>query len=429
MRKRRRKNPANIFTIIILLVCLATCTSVTFAVRESATSAGSPAPVTTVTPAPTQNHPIIIPSPDPTTSASATPGPEAEPEPEPEPQPEPEPEPQPEYFKIAMMGDCTLASEIVFKSSAVSIESIVGDDYKYPFSLIKHLYEDADFSIVNLECAITKTGVPANKSFRFGAVPEYVNILLEGGINFAVLGNNHTLDYGQRGYDETKEILSANGIGFAPNGGWALYKTNTGLTIGVYSKNIASEADVKKATRELREAGAELIIMALHWGDEGAYRPTPSQIQVGRAAIDAGAHIVMGTHSHTLQKVEEYKGGYIYYSLANWIFGGNNNPRDKDTILAIVTVKRDLDGSISVTGAENIPCSISGVTTHNDYRPVPYEEGSDGYLRTISKINGAFTGPDLVVSYAFMQPAETTGQPGAETTDQNETTADEQAEQ
>ena len=335
----------------------------------------------------------------PDTEADAEDELDEEPDPQQEQEQEPEPEPGPEYFTIAMMGDCTLGADHSAKGNAYAFESIVGDNYAYPFSIAKPLYEDASFVIVNLECAMTDYNVPSSNLFNMRAPAEYVNILLEGGVDFVALGNNHTMDFGQRGYAETQETLLSNRIGFAPNGGWNLFIAEGGLTIGVYSKNMANEADVIKAAEELKSAGAEVIIMALHWGDEGSYRPTEGQKQVGRTAIDAGAHIIMGTHPHTLQPVELYNGGIIYYSIGNWSFGGHTNPRDKDSIIAKVTIMRDLDGAISISGMENIPCSVSGVAEFNDYRPVPYEVGTEEFARTMSKLDGSFTGPNLVVSY------------------------------
>jgi poly-gamma-glutamate synthesis protein (capsule biosynthesis protein) len=401
MKKHHTISATALFTIIVL-ACVVFCNSVM--ISPSAPESATDGPVVSGKP------PSVVETPDvPATETPSDSSAESEPDDEPgeepgnepgdEPREEPVPEPAPEYFTIAMMGDCSIASEHNSKTSAVSYENVVKDDYAYPFSMVKYLYEDADFTIVNLECVIAEYNVPQNKTFRLRANPDYVNILVEGGIDCAALGNNHTMDYGQRGYDETKEILAAAGVGVAPDGGTALFTTESGLTIGVYSKNTVSEANVRSAAATLKEQGAELIIMALHWGDEGSYRKTASQRQIARAAIDAGAHIVMGTHPHTLQETEIYNGGYIYYSLGNWTFGGHNNPRDKDTVLALLTVKRDVDGNISVVGAENIPCSSSGSETINDYRPVPYEIDSVGYNRALSKLDGSFTGPNLVVSY------------------------------
>ena len=390
----------NFIILIIILACALVGSSVMTSLPEpevTAERAFSPPPEVPASPAPSSS---------PEQTPEITDAEESEDIPEEDDEPEEDPGPVPEYFTIAMMGDCSLASEHNAKSNAYAYENTVGDDYAYPFSIMKPFYAEADFVIVNLECAICDYNVPADKSFRLRAPPEYVNILVEGGVDCAALGNNHTMDYGQKGYDETRENLSAAGIGYAPDGGWELFTTDSGLIVGVYSKNTVSEDDVKKAVAEMKEAGAELIIMALHWGDEGSYRVADRQKLVGRAAIDAGANIVMGTHPHTLQPVEEYHGGYIYYSLGNWTFGGHTNPRDKDTVLAKVTVMRDIDGTISVVEYENIPCSSSGSKDTNDYRPVPYDVDSEEYNRTLSKLNGTFDGPDLVVSYDNQDPTD-----------------------
>ncbi len=99
--------------------------------------------------------------------------------------------------------------------------------------------------------------------------------------------------------------------------------------------------------------------------------------------------------------MEKYNGRYIFYSMGNWSFGGNTNPRDKDTCIAKITVQRDVDGTISMTDLEIIPCASSGVENGNNYQPVPYEEGSEQYTRTLSKLDGSFTGANLTIGYEY----------------------------
>ena len=340
-------------------------------------------------------RPLIIPEPEP----------EPEPQPQPQPEPEPEPEPQPEFFVIAMMGDTTFAIEHNWRGRASDFAVAIGYEFCFPFRYVRHIYEHADMVIVNLESAMSHHDVPnPNRMFRFNARPKYVNVLIDGGVDFVLLGNNHVMDYGIRGYEETRAWLTEHGIGYAPYGGWNIFETETGLIVGVYSENFpSSEARFVRAVPEMKDAGAELIIFAPHWGVEGSYRATAHQRRIGRAAIDAGAHIVMGTHPHVLQEMELYNGGVIYYSLGNWIFGGHSDPRDLDSVIAMVTVKRCLEGEISIYGINNVPVSISNGRPNN-FQPVPYEPGSAEYLRTLSKLDGTFTGPDLVVDYSFMRP-------------------------
>ena len=163
----------------------------------------------------------------------------------------------------------------------------------------------------------------------------------------------------------------------------------------------------------------------MHWGLEGYYRPADNQTVLGQAAIDAGADIVYGSHPHVLQPIEEYNGGYIVYSLGNYVFGGNTNPRDKDTAIVQFTVKRAADGTVTVEGWEAIPCRLSSVTAYNDFCPTPYEEGSEDYDRTMSKLDGSFDGPNLVIDYSEYEEEDS----GEETGTESETGTTEQPEQ
>lgn len=54
---------------------------------------------------------------------------------------------------------------------------------------------------------------------------------------------------------------------------------------------------------------------------------------LGRKCVDWGADLVLGSHPHVLQGIELYQGKFIVYSLANFCFGGNRNPKDKDTMI------------------------------------------------------------------------------------------------
>ena len=137
------------------------------------------------------------------------------------------------------------------------------------------------------------------------------------------------------------------------------------------------------------------MIYAPHWGMEGQYHPIAEQELVAHTAIDAGADIVCGTHPHVMQRMEEYNGG-------NFSFGGNNAPRDRDSVIAQVIITKDPDGKCTVTGTNLIPCCLSSTEGVNDYRPVPYAEDDEFYARALSKLDGTFTGPDLTIDYSFL---------------------------
>ena len=308
-----------------------------------------------------------------------------------------------------MEGDCTIGSSQHSRGSAASYEVVMGGNFAYPFGSTKQYFENDYLSIANMEGTFTTSNISSGATFTFKADPEYAKVFSEGSIELVTLGNNHGNDYLEQGKLDTQASLDAEGIFWAADDGWVIYQRDNGIKIGVYSKLYPVADQVIAGIEALKAEGCELIIAGLHWGLEGKYRATYDQEYIGRAAIDAGAHIVYGSHPHVLQRTEEYNGGYIIYSLGNFTFGGNTNPRDKDSAIAQVTVMRDIDGSISLTELKLIPCRLSGSETWNDYQPVPYEEGTAEYERAMSKLLGSYTGADLSIDYSAFHTNDSEG--------------------
>ena len=335
-------------------------------------------------------------------------------------EPTPEPTPADEYFVISMVGDCTLASsqrENVF-------ETIIGGDMSRPFSGTRQYFEDDYLTIANLECSLSDEPLSGSSTFQFCGDAGNAEMLVLGGVDFVTLGNNHTMDFGQTGLDNTKSALEEYGVAYGAPGASCIYEADGGITVGLYAAPwLATQAQVTSAVSALAaNPDVDLVITLMHWGDEGSYRAGANQTALGQAAVNAGADIVYGSHPHVLQPIVEYNGGWIVYSLGNYVFGGNNNPADKDTAIVQFTVKRAVDGAVTVEGWEAVPCRVSSVTNYNDFCPTPYEEGSEDYERVMSKLNGTFTGPDLDIDYSEYEDenAAAGASPGAAATEEAE---------
>ncbi len=361
-------------------------------------------------PAPTP-LPTAVPTPEPT----ATPGPTAEPTPTPTPEPTPEPtatptpEPTPIVYTISLLGDCTLASYPEIRHWQTSIENVVGENYDYPFSHTAELFDLDDLTIINLECSISDLQGWSASTFSFKAPAAFTEILTRGGVDFATTANNHALDFGQAVLDDTVENLEKAGIVTCVEKQGILYTTDSGLMVGVYADyngHLPSKDKVAEEVKKLKDAGAEVIVVCLHWGEEASYYQTASQVEVAHAAIDAGATVVAGHGPHRLQPYEEYNGGIIFYSLANFIFGGNTQPQDMDTVVAQAMVTRELDGTVRFSGFKVYPASISSQSPLNDYCPTLFEEGTAEYDRAMSKVDGSWTGANNNIDYSFMHQDE-----------------------
>lgn len=362
------------------------------------------------------------PTPPPTAEPTPSPTPTPTPSPTPAPTPTPTPEPQPEYFTVSMVGDCTLTSSQYNNH----FETTLNGDMSWPFSGTIQYFKDDYLTIANLECSFSDTPLYGTGTFQFCGAAENAQILTDGSVEFVTLGNNHTMDFGQTGLENTEKALDAAGVAYAPPDGSYVYQNGDGITIGLYAARwCAGEAEVRAGVSALAaREDVDIVICLMHWGIEGSYRVISGQEQLGRAAIDAGADIVYGSHPHVLQRIDEYNGGYVIYSLGNWSFGGNTAPRDRDTAIVQFTIKRDVDGTVSVESYEAIPCCLSSTEGVNDYRPVPYEEGSAEYQRAMSKLDGSFDGPDLTIDYSEFHKDEESGTAGTESSGAAEAPAD-----
>ena len=324
-------------------------------------------------------------------------------EPPTEPPTEAPTEPPRTNYLFSFAGDCTLGSNRDKWNASYSFIQTIGEDYDYPFANVREYFEQDDFTLVNLEVVLADEGNSTGKLFTFRGPTAYSQILTGSSVEGVTIANNHARDYGTAGYDSTKLTLDNAGVAYVEVYSSTLITLEDGLVVGLYaidgSVNGIDKDKAVEGVKQLKADGAELVIVAAHWGNEGKYRPNSSQQDIGKALIDAGANIIWGHHPHVLQKIEEYNGGVIYYSLGNFSFGGNRSPADKDSAIVQQEIIRDPDGTVSLGQMTLIPCSISSVKDYNNYQPTPCEEGSEMYARIMSKLDGSFNGADLVVDY------------------------------
>ncbi len=292
------------------------------------------------------------------------------------------PEPEIVQITISAVGDITLGTnqQHSYKNSFHQYYDNYGEEYF--LQNVKGIFEADDFTIGNLEGTLTESDNRNPKLWNHKGKPEYVDILTCASIEAVSLGNNHIMDYGQEGADDTIKYVSEAGIEYALSGEWGnhygLYETDKGITIGFVSVNEHyDEADCYQMLGDglgaLQEAGADLILACTHWGDDKVYTPSPEQYLMGKWCIDMGYDAVLGCHPHLLQGVEYYKGKYIVHSMGNFCYGGNKNPDDKETMIWQQTFTF-VDGVLQEeSDVTVIPCRLSSVTGTNDYCPVVLE--------------------------------------------------------
>lgn len=301
----------------------------------------------------------------------------------------PTPAPTPVSVTISAAGDCTLGYDprLGYSNSLPEELERQDGDYGYFFRGVLPVFASDDLTVVNLECALTKSDDKVEgKTFCFKGDPLYRNMLLEGSIEVVSLGNNHSRDYKSQGFNDTVDALRLAGIGFAVNGVSCIEEVD-GVRVGFlsYRNNTPELSTLKSDISSLRDQNCAIVICSFHWGEEYRNVANSSQTALGRAAVDYGADLVLGHHPHVIGSIEKYNGKYICYSLGNFCFGGNRNPEDKDTFIFRQTFSVGDDGIARDAGIEIVPCRISSTTKRNDYQPTIY--GEEDAKRVLKRLN------------------------------------------
>lgn len=302
----------------------------------------------------------------------------------------PEDEGQTVTITVSSMGDCTLGTDVNFDYSTSLNAYFDAQGADYFFQNVRPVLTNDDLSIVNMEGTLTASDERQEKQFAFKAPPEFVAILSGSSVEAANMANNHSKDYGESSYTDTISALEASKVstfGYERAKILKIKGVKVGLT-GIYelADHLEKQQQVKENIAALKEAGAKLIIVNFHWGNEREYTPTDIQKTLAHLAIDEGADLVIGHHPHVLQGIERYKDKYIAYSLGNFCFGGNSNPEDKDTMIFQQTFTIE-DGKVKKDENINmIPCSLSSASGYNDYCPTILD-GSEKQ-RVLDKIEG-----------------------------------------
>lgn len=270
------------------------------------------------------------------------------------------------------------------------------NDPSYTMANVRDIFAADDLTLINFEGTLTdSTYIPSSKKkndFIFSAPPSYVTILTENSIEAVSLENNHTMDHGEAAYAETKNTLTEAGVVWSNSDTVGVYEVK-GVKIAMLSYLCLDRWSElwTKVPADIAAAKAKypIVIVSFHWGYELDYAPRENQIKMGRLAVDSGADLVIGHHSHRINPIEYYNGAYICYSLGNFCFAGNSKPSDMNSYLFQTRFRITEAEGVQSAGFRIIPISISSSTKRNDFQPTVLTSSAtiDSVLTTL-KANG-----------------------------------------
>jgi hypothetical protein len=307
-----------------------------------------------------------------------------------------EPHP-PKPLRIAFAGD-------------IHFEGVLAERLRVPTTALEpaaSALAAADLAIVNLETSVGSGGTPEpGKRFTFSAGGEALAALSAAGVDVASMANNHALDYGRarlpstmravRAAGRSEPPLSVVGIGrdaeeafrpavvevgdtvvatlaasladqdptADPTGHWAA----TGARSG-----IADAADPSRLLAAVRRADedADVVVVYLHWGIQGARCPSPDQRSIATRLVERGADVVVGSHAHQLQGAGRLGEGYVSYGLGNfaWYSPGTDETSRTGVLTLTIEPPAEPAGRARVVraswdprriGADGLPVPVTG---------------------------------------------------------------------
>ena len=206
---------------------------------------------------------------------------------------------------------------------------------------ICELFESADYRICNFEGCFTDGDQPIEKiGPSIKAPTDTINAIKQLGIDYASLGNTHSMDYGRQGYLDTCRTLSENGIGYF---GWGenadtvkscVMIEDSGRRIFLYNTTERFENapradypgvnlyDEYRVCREIAELKAEcdFLIVLYHGGIEGTHCNSEIMRRRFHRMADNGADVVISQHTHAVGEEERYHSSYLLYGQGNFCF-------------------------------------------------------------------------------------------------------------
>lgn len=320
----------------------------------------------------------------------------------------PSPVPEPSYASIGAVGDIMITSGMI---TAAVTET--GYDFSSVFAPMQPLFSNVDVMCANLETVLggqdagytkgTGTGIQT-----FSAPDELVQNLKDVGFSVLTTANNHCMDREKEGAFRTIEVLRAHGL--TQTGTYLSYEDRkpcivecNGIKIGIIAttaminnradyisteeertlvcklfngdKNITAE--LQTDIKNLRDGGAEFIIVFAHWGEEYVDAPSKEIKKYAEDLLTLGADAILGSHPHVVQPFEyvsvqrgdgEYT-GLVAYSLGNFL--ANESDTATYGMFVKLTLKKDYQGDVTLYDAAYLPtCIFRSETNAYEIHPV-----------------------------------------------------------
>ena len=290
--------------------------------------------------------------------------------------------PPPQRMEALSQAPITLrfVGDLVLGNSHV-VDNIPAEWDAMYFGQVGPYLKNTDLTLGNLEGALTQYGktlkvTGTGRSYAFRFPPRYAKLLKDTGFTALNVANNHSRDFGEQGFADTGENLRQAGIAVVGLKGQFATLQIKGLRVGMVGfgfyphQNMVQDLVAASQLIAQAKAQSDYVVVTFHGGAEGdsaVFHGDSNELFLGeergnavafsRAAIDAGADLVVGHGPHVLRAIECYQGRPIFHSLGNFVGVGGLSIRSMAAMTAIVGVQLSAEGEL--LGLEFLPLRFS----------------------------------------------------------------------
>ena len=300
-------------------------------------------------------------------------------------------------LSFVAVGDC-LIHRFVYTDAK---ESDGNYHFDKMFTEVAPLIKSHDLAYYNQESNIGGKALGLSAYPRFNSPEEIGDSMVNLGFNLVSLANNHTMDKGEQGVinsvnfwktkpgvyytgealswkdrEENIKIQEKNGIKYA-------FFSYTTVTNGLippsgkeYLTNIYSKEKTKEDIDKVKDK-VDLIIVAMHWGEEYTTNPTLNQKQVAKDLSNMGAHLIIGNHAHSIQPVEMVNDTLVFYALGNFISAQDTPDKQTGALVTFDIKKENNKISFNNIKANLIYTYFKG---SSNFKVYPYSKLNDSLL-------------------------------------------------
>jgi poly-gamma-glutamate capsule biosynthesis protein CapA/YwtB (metallophosphatase superfamily) len=268
-------------------------------------------------------------------------------------------------FTLIASGDVLTHGPVLERARAYGRRVGQPYDFRPMFADLRPIVAGADLAVCHLEVPLSRDEQHISSWPAFNAPPELARALRWAGYDACSTASNHSMDQGPAGVAATLEVMDAAGLRHAgmardPNEAQASTILDVrGLRVGLLSYTYGLNSGqlppdrrwlvktidpgrILADARAARQAGAQFIVVLLHWGQEYQSTPTPFQREVAKRLLAAPeVDLILGHHVHVVQPIEQVGGKWVAYGMGNSL--SNQTPSccaagSQDGVLVKVTV-------------------------------------------------------------------------------------------